>query len=260
MPRTIAKNLKLQVGDGQSPEAFLPVLWIQDLPGFKFALWKIVEVTRLEQPTPWPDFAKAIRETIDLPVTVLAEDNAALTRLKALDALTNANFRYYPAYQGGFAFAAQVIQLGPTTPVGELTRAEILLRLTGQIQENLSPFIESVEFIDAFGGQYVTGNVMRLRVTFSHHVDWDYDVGTAPQLTLDIDGAGAVATYVGAKQWHYRGDFEYTIQGGDQAEAGTFDVASPLVANAASLEDRAANSPTLTFTPPVTTAFAINPA
>jgi hypothetical protein len=158
---------------------------------------------------------------------------------------------------GPLDFDGLVTGFDVMSEVGGLEKAALTIKVTGNVVD-VAPSIVAVTVTDDLAGEYITDDVITLRAEFSEVVRVVTTSGT-PRIAITLDSGTVDALYTGGTNTAFL-TFAYTFLEADQAEATELDIVSPLQLNSGTIKDVAGSAAVLTFTPPDTAAFSVNPA
>lgn len=256
---SLAKGIQLLIGDGGDPtEVFTAVSGriVFTPPAYE---WGTEDLTNHDSEDPVTELGPTLKTIAGFPMTIkpFASGDTQHILLRTLSnsgAPWNFKIRYPQSRLGEYSVRAFVQQYQPVSDVKESAGCSFVLMPTGNIIDK-PPTLASVTVIDAQAGAYVTAEKIILRATFDETVK----VTGTPRLAIVLDSGTVYASYVsGSGSNKLR--FEKTVGGGDQADAGEMSISSPLDLNGGTIKDVLLQAPAaLTFTPPDTSTFSVNP-
>lgn len=256
---SLAKGIQLLIGDAGDPtEVFTAVNARVEFtpPSYE---WASEDLTNHDNTTPVTRRGPTLKTIAGFPMTIKPFDSGntqhVLLRTRSLDgAPWNYKITYPHSTQGTFAVRAFIQNFQPLSEVNVSAGASFTLMPTGNITDQ-APTLVSVTVIDAQAGAYVTAEKIILRATFDESVK----VTGTPRIAIVLDSGTVYALYVSGSG-SYQLQFEYTVGGGDTAAATEMSISSPLELNGGTIKDTTLQAPAaLTFTPPDTSAFTVNP-
>jgi len=256
---SLSKGIQFKIGDGGDPtEVFTAVTARVEFnpPNYD---WGTEDLTNHDSETPVTRRGPTLKTVTGFPMTIKPFDSGnaqhVLLRSRNQDgAPWNFKIIYPHSTLGEFAVRAFIQNLQPLSEVDASLGASFTLMPTGNITDK-APALLSVTVIDTQAGAYVTAEKMILRATFDEMVK----VTGTPRIAVTLQTGTVYCTYVSGSGTN-RLQFEKTFGGGDQADATEVAIVSPLQLNGGTIKDTTLQAPAaLTFTPPTTTAFTVNP-
>lgn len=257
----LAKGINFSIGNAGSPtEVFNQILNITDV-GLSGTTWDTEELTNHNTPDRSRLYCPTIRSEGEVSLTVKPwiAGNTQHTLIRTLSesgAARNFQITYPGSTLGTNAFSGYVSAFRFDTPIDGVHGAEITIQVHGSITD-LPARITSVVITDEHEGSYVTGDEITLSAIFNEVVTVDDDP-TPPRIAVVLDSGTVYAEYVTGSGTNVL-KFAYEFAAEDQAEATELSITSPLGLNGGEINDMAAQAAVLTFTPPNTAAFEVNP-
>jgi len=254
----LAKGISFQIGDGGSPtEVFTHVPKITEITPSGTA-WETEDLTNHDSTDPVTEMETTIRDegTIALVIKPWVPGNAQHALIRALSqsgAARNMQMSYPGGSLGTIRFLAHVSNFAFITPTKAHHGANVTVQVRGALDDRPAA-ITAFAVTDAEEGAYVTSESIEISVTFDEVVV----VSGTPRIEITLDSGTVYAAYTGGSGSNVL-SFAYEFGGGDQAEVEEMSIESPVDLNGGTILDMAGQAAVLTFTPPDTDAFSVNP-
>ena len=218
--------------------------------------WTTVETTPIHTTSRGRSYKATLNDVGDITFTVqhVADDPGQAELAAAHQSGESVQFKVTHPELGSFTLSAIVTGFKPVMEVDQLFGFDCTLKVNGVIGDE-APTIMTVNFGDAFGGEYETGNVIQVKV----HYDEVVKVTGTPRIPLVFGIGSGFANYSAGTGTNVL-TFTHTVLIDDVANTNEFSVTSPIALNGGTIKDHlGADNADLTFTPPNTAAFTVNP-
>lgn len=254
----LAKGISFQIGNAGSPtEVFTQIAGITDID-YSGTSWDTEETTSHDSPEPVRTARPTVRTDGEITLVILHDpsntQHALLKTLSTSGTARNFKITYPNSTLGTFTFSGYITAYKFDTPKDGTQKTNVSILVNGSLSDAAAR-IASLLVTDSQMGAYLTGETMRLTATFDEYVK----VTGTPRIAVVLDSGTVYATYSSGAGSNVLA-FTKVFGGGDQANATEVSITSPIDLNGGSIKDMSGQNATLTFTPPDTSAFTVNPS